>query len=122
MKRLLALIAVAGLAVGLYSATATGSSQAVTPAQFAALKKQVTQLQTKVTQLQKRATDLEDFAAAATICVFNGKAIPVNTAATWHTTGAGETQEFWALATTRPECANAINSPAFKRHLGRIGH
>jgi hypothetical protein len=123
MKRLLALIAVAGLAVGLYSATATGGQQAVTPAQFAALKKQVTQLQTKVTQLQKRATDLEDFANAIGICILEGRAAPVNTSTSWHNTGTGETPEFWALATTRAECANAINSPlAFKRHLGRIVH
>jgi hypothetical protein len=114
MKRLLALIAAAALAIGLYAATATGSQQAVTPKQFAALKKQVTQLQTRV-------TDLEDFAGAITICVFQGKAVPVNTATTWHTTATGETQEFWALATTRSECANAINTPSFK-NFSRIGH
>jgi hypothetical protein len=113
MKRLLALIVAAGLAVALYAATATGGQQAVTPGQFAALKKQVT-------QLQKRVKDLEDFAGATAICVFRGRAIPVNTATNWHTTGAGETQEFWALATTRQECANAINAPSLK--LSRIGH
>jgi hypothetical protein len=52
MKRLLAVIAVAGLAVGLYSATATGSQQAVTPAQFAALKKQVATLKKDVNDLK----------------------------------------------------------------------
>ena len=52
MKRLLALIAVAGLAVGLYAATATGGQQAVTPAQFAALKKQVTTMQKDVNALK----------------------------------------------------------------------
>ena len=114
MKRLLALVAVAGLAVGLYAATATGSRQAVTPAQFAALKKQVT-------QLQKRVKDVEAVAGATAICVFNG-AIPVNTSTSWHTTATGETQEFWVLATTRSECANLINSPAtsFKR-VGGLG-
>jgi hypothetical protein len=45
MKRFLALIAAAGLAVGLYAAAAPGGQQAVTPRQFAALKKQVTTLQ-----------------------------------------------------------------------------
>jgi hypothetical protein len=45
MKRFLALIAAAGLAVGLYAAAAPGGQQSVTPAQFAALKKQVTKLQ-----------------------------------------------------------------------------
>jgi hypothetical protein len=113
MKRLLALVATAGVAVGLYAATATGSQQAVTPGQFAALKKQVT-------QLQKRVNDLEDFAGATALCVFRGRAVPVNTTTNWHTTGAGETQEFWALATTRQDCANAINSPTFK--LSRIHH
>lgn len=45
MTRLLALVVTAALAVGLYAATATGGSQAVTPAQFAALQKKVTALQ-----------------------------------------------------------------------------
>jgi hypothetical protein len=52
MKRLLALVAAAGAAVGLYAATATGSQQAVTPAQFNALKKQVTTLQKDVKNLK----------------------------------------------------------------------
>jgi hypothetical protein len=115
MKRLFALIAAAGLAVALYATAATGGQQAVTPAQFAALKKQVT-------QLQKRTKDLEDFAGAVSICLLDGRAVPVNTATSWHTTGTGETQEFWALAITRAECADAINSPSLKKHLGRIGH
>jgi len=107
MKRLLALIAVVGLAVTLYAATATGGQQAVTPAQFNALKKQVA-------QLQKDVKLLTNVAAATDACIFSGKAIPVNTATTWHTTGTGETQEFWALATTRQDCANFINTPAFR--------
>jgi hypothetical protein len=45
MKRFLVLIATAGLAIGLYAASAPGGQQSVTPAQFAALKKQVTKLQ-----------------------------------------------------------------------------
>ena len=52
MKRLLALIAVAGLAVALYAATATGGQQAVTPAQFKALKAQVTKMQKDVNTLK----------------------------------------------------------------------
>jgi hypothetical protein len=52
MKRLLALIAVAGLAVALYAATATGGQQAVTPAQFKALKTQVTKMQKDVNALK----------------------------------------------------------------------
>jgi hypothetical protein len=75
MKRLLALIAAAGVAVALYATTATGSQQAVTPKQFAALKKQVA-------QLQKDVKLLINVAAATDACVFSGKAIPVNTATT----------------------------------------
>jgi hypothetical protein len=115
MKRLLALIAATALAVALYATTATGGQQAVTPAQFAALKKQVT-------KLQKQVKDLSDLADATFVCLFRGRAIPVNTAATWHTTGAGETQEFWALATTRQDCANAINTPASFKRLAGVGH
>ena len=113
MKRLLALIAAAGVAVALYATTATGGQQAVTPKQFAALKKQVT-------QLQKRVDDLEGFAGATIACIFRGRAVPVNTATNWHTTGAGEVQEFWALATTRQDCANVINSPGAARRLAQL--
>ena len=52
MKRFLALVVAALLAVGLYAATAGGTEQAVTPAQFAALKKQVAKLQKDVTTLK----------------------------------------------------------------------
>jgi hypothetical protein len=52
MKRLLALVAAAGVAVALYAATATGSQQAVTPAQLNALKKQVAVLKKDVKDLQ----------------------------------------------------------------------
>jgi len=52
MKRLLALVATAGLAVGLYATTAGGGQQAVTPGQFAALKKQVAKIQKDVTALK----------------------------------------------------------------------
>jgi len=52
MKRLLALAATAGLAVAIYATTATGSQQAVTPAQFNALKKQVAVLKKDVTDLK----------------------------------------------------------------------
>src|SRR5436853_6080021 len=51
MKRLLVLVATAGLAVGLYATTAGGGQQAVTPGQFAALSKKVTGLQKQVKTL-----------------------------------------------------------------------
>jgi len=115
MKRLLAVVAVAGLAVALYAATATGSQQAVTPKQFAALKKQVT-------TLQKQLKDLTDLTNAIAFCTVGGPAVPVNTATSWHTTGAGETQEFWVLTTRQQDCANAINTPAFKRAFAKLHH
>ena len=55
MKRFLALLVTAALAVGLYAATAGGTQktqQAVTPAQFNALKKQVAKMQKDVTALK----------------------------------------------------------------------
>ena len=52
MKRFLALVVTALLAVGLYAATAGGTQQSVTPAQFTALKKQVTALQKEVNSLK----------------------------------------------------------------------
>ena len=52
MKRLLALAATAGLAVAIYATTATGSQQAVTPAQFTALKKQVAAMKKDVNDLK----------------------------------------------------------------------
>jgi hypothetical protein len=113
MKRFLALVVTAGLAVALYAATATGGQQAVTPKQFAALKKQVTTLQTRTKRL-------EDFAGALVFCI--GRAVPVNTLPNWHTTGAGETQEMWALATTEPDCATAFNTPAALKQLTRLSH
>lgn len=62
MKRLLALVLTALVAVGLYAATAGGTQQSVTPAQFAALKKQVTKLQKQVGDLKGK-VDCLGFAA-----------------------------------------------------------
>ncbi|HXY85828.1 MAG TPA: hypothetical protein VEH52_10130 [Gaiellaceae bacterium] len=52
MKRLLVLAVTAAIAVGVYAATAGGGQQAVTPKQFAALKKQVVTLQKDVKVLE----------------------------------------------------------------------
>ena len=52
MKRLLVLAVTALVAVGLYATTAGGTQQAVTPAQFNALKKQVATQKKQITQLQ----------------------------------------------------------------------
>ena len=110
MKRLLALIATAGLAVGLYAATATGGQQAVTPKQFAALKKQVT-------QLQKDVKTLADAATITFACAFDKGAIPMTSSPTLHVTVSGEAASFWALTTANAECVKFINeTPAsFKK-------
>jgi hypothetical protein len=52
MKRLLIVLAAGAAAVALYAATAPAGQQAVTPGQFAALKKQVTTLQKDVKTLK----------------------------------------------------------------------
>jgi hypothetical protein len=65
MKRLLALVATAGAAVGLYAATATGGQQAVTPAQFNLLKRQVAALQKDVKALKASTACLSADGAAS---------------------------------------------------------
>ncbi len=52
MKRFVALVVTAAVAVGLYAATAGGMQQAVTPGQFAALSKKVAALQKEVSVLK----------------------------------------------------------------------
>jgi hypothetical protein len=67
MKRLLALVVTAALAVALYAATAQSGQQAVTPKQFKALS-------AKVTKIRK---DLDATLVVLTSCVM-GTAIPVS--------------------------------------------
>ena len=115
MKRLLALVATAGIAVALYATTAPAGQQAVTPAQFNALKKQVT-------QLQKDVKTLKAVAGATLACAFNKGAIPVTAAPQFHVTASGEPTNFWVLSTTDQECVKFINetgSQKLKRALGR---
>ncbi len=117
MKRLLALVATAGAAVGLYAATATGGSEAVTPAQFTALQKKVTKLQKDVGAL----TVVANFTLA---CGFDRGAIPVSKSPQFHITGtggAGEAADFYVLTTSRQECVQAINSPALKTLRAGLG-
>src|SRR5205814_3255524 len=66
MKRLLVLAAVVSLAVGLYATTAGGTQQAVTPAQFKALKAQVAKIR----------KDLNTTTAVLAGCVM-GSAVPI---------------------------------------------
>jgi hypothetical protein len=69
MKRLIAAAAIGLVAVALYAVTASGTPQAVTPRQFAALSKKVTTLTKTVNSLKK------DLATVET-CAFDA-AIPV---------------------------------------------
>jgi hypothetical protein len=64
MKRFLVLVLTAGVAVGLYAATAGGTQQAVTPQQFSALKKQVAALQKDVKALKVKVACLGPVAVA----------------------------------------------------------
>jgi hypothetical protein len=125
MKRLLALVATAGLAVGLYAATAGGSQQAVTPGQFAALKKQVTKLQKDVKTLTtvvtgcllQQAVPVADFGGTETEGYQYKKSDgTVITTSALDVTGTGVTPQAWLLGTPT-ECANAINQGGSLRTL-----
>ena len=72
MKRLIAIAAVGLLAVAIYAVAASGTPQAVTPKQFAALSKKVTALSRTVTTLKKElaATETCAFQQAAGIAQF----------------------------------------------------
>ena len=117
MKRLLVLVATAGLAVALYATTAGGGQQAVTPGQFAALSKKVTKLQKDVKALNSVIGD----------CLFV-QAVPVASFGTdtegyvYHrsdgtdviTTAldivtANETPQAWLVGTTT-QCAGEMNA------------
>lgn len=108
MKRLLAVLLVAGLAVALYASTAGGGQQAVTPRQFAALKKQVT-------TLQKQVKTITDAVLVLGTCDFNS-AVPLTNAPNLHVTSPGEGTDTYAVTTTK-ECADAMNTPALRRAL-----
>jgi len=59
MKRLIAAAAIGLVAVALYAVTASGTPQAVTPKQFAALSKKVTSLEKKLSSVSKELTAFE---------------------------------------------------------------
>ena len=69
MKRLIAAAAIGLVAVALYAVTASGTPQAVTPRQFAALSK-------KVTALTKTVNNLRNELATVENCAFD-TAVPV---------------------------------------------
>jgi hypothetical protein len=103
MKRVLVVFLVAGLAVALYASTAGGSQQAVTPGQFAALKKQVTTLQKQVKVLNQ--------AMSIVFTCDLDSAIPLTNAPALHVTNPGEGTDAYMLATNK-DCADAINTPS----------
>lgn len=115
MKRLLVTFLAAGLAVALYASTAGGGQQAVTPGQFAALKKQVTTLQAQMKTARKDITDLKTVAVALIQCDFSS-AVPVTNAPTLHVTNPGEGTDAYVVTTSK-ECADAMNSPAARLKL-----
>ena len=114
MKRVLVVVLVAAAAVALYAATAPAGQQAVTPKQFAALQK-------RVVKLEKNNKDLIDFANVVAACVFDKGAVPTTKTPQYHTTGPGETADFYTLTTNNQDCVQFINSPLAKRTLKLLG-
>jgi len=119
MKRLLVLVATAGLAVGLYAATAGGGQQAVTPGQFAALKKSVVKLQKDVKTLNSVVGSCL-FVQALPVARFGASDgtqgyVYARPDATFFPTTAldlvsqGETPQAWLVGTST-DCANSMNS------------
>ena len=116
MKRLLVVLLVAGLAVvALYASTAGGGQQAaVTPGQFAALKRQVATMQKQVKTLQTQVKTLNQAMAIVFTCDLDS-AIPLTNAPALHVTAPGEGTDAYMLATNK-DCADAINSPSSAMH------
>ena len=113
MSRLLAVALVAFAAVALYAATAPAGQQAVTPAQFNALKK-------RVAKLEKDNKDIISVLGFVVACGFDKGAIATTKAPQYHVPATGETTDFYVLTTTDPNCVNAINSPARRGVLKRF--
>jgi hypothetical protein len=117
MKRLLVLVATAGLAVALYAATAGGGQQAVTPGQFAALKKTVTKLQKDVKTLNSvigdclfvQAIPVADFGTASEGYVYARSDGSVIITSALDITTANETPQFF-LVGTNTQCAGEMNA------------
>jgi hypothetical protein len=120
MKRLLVLVATAGLAVGLYATTAGGGQQAVTPGQFAALKKTVTSLQKQVKTLNTvvgsclfvQALPVTRYGAPDGTHGYVYKATDGTLFATTaldFAVNQGETPQAWAVGTS-PDCASSMNA------------
>jgi hypothetical protein len=108
MKRLLAVLLAAGLAVALYASTAGGSQQAVTPGQFNALKK-------SVVALQKQMKTLTQVVGVLAVCDFDSS-VPITNLPTLHVTSPGENPDAYLVATNQ-ECATAMNTPGGLKRL-----
>jgi len=121
MKRLLALVATAGVAVGLYAATAGGGQQAVTPRQFAALSKKVTGLQKQVKTLNSviatclfvQAAPVASFGGGTEGYVYRQSNGTEFLSSALDFVGESETPTAWLVGTT-PDCATAMNSGGSK--------
>jgi len=118
MKRLLVLVATAGLAVGLYATAAGGGQQAVTPGQFAALKKTVTSLQKQVKTLNTvvgsclfiQAIPVARYGNTTEGYVYakaDGSAAFLTTAL--DVVATGDTPQAFAVGTSS-DCANSMNA------------
>ena len=115
MRRVLLTAVIAIAAVALYATTATGGEQAVTPKQFAALTK-------RVAKLEKDDKDIKNAIGVIVTCAFDKGAIPTTKLPQFHSTGTGETTDFYVLTTNNPECVNFINSPLARKILKAAGH
>src|SRR5690348_5043311 len=119
MKRFIAVAAACLLAVAIYAVTASGTPQAVTPKQFAALSKKVTTLTKKLNSVTKELVAVENcaFVAAVPIAQFGvpgtegyeyqnpDHSVELQTALDVATTTSAQG---YALV-TNADCANIIN-------------
>jgi hypothetical protein len=125
MKKFVAFAAVAVAAVTLYATAAPAGQQAVTPAQFNALKKQVAKIR----------TDLNAVTTVVAGCVM-GQAIPITQysdyvgsdgTSVYPTTGLDVTQQgdkpngYALLVNPDSACVNLVNTTSFKRFSAAHG-
>jgi hypothetical protein len=113
MGRVLAVALVALAAIALYATTAPAGERAVTPKQFSALQKRVKTLEND----EKEIVTVLQFMIH---CGFDQSAVATTKAPQYHATAVGETTDFYVLATSDPNCATIINSPAVRRLLNRV--
>ena len=126
MKKFVALAAIATLAVTLYATAAPAGQQAVTPAQFNALKRQVNKIR----------SDLNTVTTVLASCVM-GSAVPISRYTGYvaadqngnaiittalDLTEQGDTPNGYALLINPDSaCVNLVNSTSFKRYSAAHG-